>query len=409
MIPATTRIAWTYLVGNTKEPSLATMTLICAASMMLSTCALALGISIAYGFTSSTEQQFQAAHASLTVYTCGKELAQKPLIELFKTIPAITAYSFYSYATVLVQTKAQRRIDQTVLFKHVNPEQEYALGSLSNKLTTPQTPDDFVPILTSNKVIIGSSLAHDLELAVGDTITLAYTQQEELTSNRIQFQTYDVLVGGIFTTGLEHYDRELIVGSDALYKKMFGAKTITHVDVQLAPGTQVQTVKEALSARTNLHVTSWHDHYPAIVAALKLEQYAVTLILGLILFIASMLIFALTFMHLAHRKAHIALFKAMGISNRRIGAIFLQSATMISLSSTAVGLVIAKILAYYIDTYKLIPLPDAYYVSYVPAHMIWQIPVGIIIAVILLTCAAVYIPLRSTQHTTIATLLRQEG
>lgn len=409
MIPSTTRIAWTYVVGNTKEPSLATMTLICGASIMLSTCALALGISIAYGFTSATEQQFQAAHASLTMYTCATQLAQEPLKKLFSTVPEIEAYSFYSYATVLAQTETHKRIDQTILFKHVTPEQEVQLDSLARKLCPPENTDTFVRALNNNTVLIGSTLARDLDVCTGDTITIAYTQQEEFTSKRILFETYDVTVGGIFTTGLEHCDRELMLGSDMLYKKMFGTCSATHVDLRLRPGTDIHALKKKLGDMTHVHVTSWHDQFPAIVAALKLEQYATTIILGLILFIASMLIFALTFMHLAHRKAHIALFKAMGINNRRIGAIFLQSASIVSLTSSVIGLTVATVLAYCIDTYQLIALPEAYYVSYVPAHMSWQIPAGIICAVFALTCCAVYLPLRSTRHITIATILRQEG
>jgi len=71
---------------------------------------------------------------------------------------------------------------------------------------------------------------------------------------------------------------------------MFNGQAVTHVDIRLKPGADVPALKKSIASRTNLHVSSWHDHYPAIVAALKLEQYAVTLILGLILFIASMLI-----------------------------------------------------------------------------------------------------------------------
>jgi ABC-type lipoprotein release transport system permease subunit len=408
MIPASTRIAWTYIISNRKEPSLATMTLMCAVSIFVSTCALALGMSIAQGFKHTTERQFQAAHASLTAYTCNTQLAQKPLEQFFATVPEITAYSWYAYATVLVYTEQQRSLDHAVILKQVEGEREYVVGSIAHKIRPSMTKEQFVDALDHNMVFIGSVLAEDLGVRCGDTLSIAYTQQEEFTSNKIIFKTYDVRVGGIFTTGLDHYDRELVITSRQVQRKLFDSTAVTHVDIQVDRTASLEKIKQKIADTTKLHVCSWHDQYPAIVAALKLEEYAATLILGLIVCIASMLIFALTFMHLTHRKAHIAVFRAMGIRDRTIRAIFLQSACIISLASTICGIATATILAYYIDTYKIISLPDAYYVSYVPAHMSWYIACGIFGAVIVLTILAVYIPLRTTRHHTMATLLRQE-
>lgn len=407
MIPFTTKIAWAYLVGSSKERSLATITLICLLSIGISTFALALGMSIAHGFKFATEQQFQTVHPTLTLDGYSQELMYGPLAQTLQTIPEVIVTCPYVLATILVGTPQEQNFEHALTLKGVNPKAQEQVSTLARKTTTIANTT-FAQVLESGMVCIGTSLAQELDVHLGDVLTIAYTEQENVRAHKMYFQTNDVRVGGIFSTGIETFDYTLMLCDLKLFNAFFPERGITHVDLQLQKNSNLEHVKKKIAHATRLRATSWHDLYPALLAALTLEQYAAGIIFGLIMLIASMLIFALTYMQLTHKKKHIALYKAMGISDATVGLIFLQATGLIAAAATTVGLLGATACAYAINNYKLIMLPDAYYVTHLPAVMTWQIVAGIVALVLVLTCCAVYIPLRTTVHMNISSVARQE-
>jgi ABC-type lipoprotein release transport system permease subunit len=54
-------------------------------------------------------------------------------------------------------------------------------------------------------------------------------------------------------------------------------------------------------------------------------------------------------------------------------------------------------------------LPDAYFVTHVPAVWHWYMPVMIFTLVMLLSLLAIWIPLRRTEHISITNILRYDA
>ena len=131
----------------------------------------------------------------------------------------------------------------------------------------------------------------------------------------------------------------------------------------------------------------------ALLAALTLEEYVSFLVIALITLVASMNILALLFMQITNKRTDIALLKTIGMPSHAITTIFIYMGLGIALCASICGVLCATVISFCIDHYKLLPLPDAYYVSHVPAHMTIYIPLMVLCMVCLMSlCAAILQP-----------------
>jgi len=149
--------------------------------------------------------------------------------------------------------------------------------------------------------------------------------------------------------------------------------------------------------------------YPALLEALKLEKYAMFLILALITLVASMSIISLLFMQITQKRADIAILKSMGLSAGNISKIFLYVGITIAFFGSAIGLGLAFVAGWLLEKYPFIQLPDAYYVSHLPAKMEWPIFIAVFAIVMILSFLSTWIPARRTKKINISRILRFEG
>jgi lipoprotein-releasing system permease protein len=107
-----------------------------------------------------------------------------------------------------------------------------------------------------------------------------------------------------------------------------------------------------------------------LFSALKLEKFAMFIILVLIVLVASFNIVSTLIMNVIEKQREIAILKTMGATNGGIMAIFMFQGFIIGLTGTVIGLVCGFALSYVLNTYQIIKLPpDIYYLSHLPVKM----------------------------------------
>ena len=158
-----------------------------------------------------------------------------------------------------------------------------------------------------------------------------------------------------------------------------------------------------------MEVYSWQELYPALVSALKLEKYAMGLILALIMLVASMNIISLLFMQITQKRGDIAILQAMGMSHAAIESIFIGIGMTISAAASAIGVLIALILGFFIHRYPLIELPDVYYVTHLPVEFDASICFSVFALILIMSFCATIFSARSTRKINISNVLRFEA
>ncbi len=99
----------------------------------------------------------------------------------------------------------------------------------------------------------------------------------------------------------------------------------------------------------------------------------------------------------------------MGMTDNTISGTFLIIGMLIALIGSTVGLACAFIAGWILENYPFITLPDAYYVSHLPARMTGTIFLTVFLVVMGLSFLSTWFSTRRTRAINISQVLRFEG
>lgn len=403
-------IAFRYLIGTKQEKNISTMVFICFASITIGSFALALIACIMNGFEKVTHKKMQSIHSQIIADADGQELD-------FKKISTVLTHEFPEIASfspsIIKQVIAQGDEDEdysVIILKGIDPAREATVNNLEKKIISSIKKEKKLSgILEGDSVLIGHKLAKNLEVTPGDTINLFFSPTQEIKRKKISLDNKEVIIGGTFKTGIDEFDTGLMVCSLDLTKKIFPESGIRQLSITLKENEDENKVIKKLKQRLKINVYSWKKLYPALVEALKLEKYAMFFILALITLVASMNIISLLFMLITKKRPDIAILKSMGLADNKISQIFLYVGMTISLAGSCLGLLLAFIAGWVLETYPFIKLPEAYYVTHLPAKMEFSIFFTVFVVVILISFFSTWFPTRKTRSIHISNVLRFEG
>jgi lipoprotein-releasing system permease protein len=388
------------------EKNIRTMLTVCCSSIAIGTFALALVAAIMSGVEKTTHTKLQGIHADVSMQSYNKApLAfEKITAALVTKFPQIISAAPIMEQHIIVQGPHSNDISNVVLLQGIDPVVDAQTRTLATAVKSSIT---LSCAIAHKNILIGSALAHNLDVEVGETITLLYT--DEQTTNKITFEQVEATIGGIFETGIESFDATTIFCSLTTFKELFPEKGIIQINLKLQPSYDSKKYIQKLKNYFNLDVFSWQELYQPLMTALILEKYAMILILILVTLIASMNTVSLLFMYITQKRATIAVLMAMGMQKSTVRAIFMIIGMTIAMGSGIVGLIGACIASWLLETYHLITLPDIYYTTYLPADMNWNIICGVLSIVGVVSFGATIVATGSIKQISIARILKFEG
>lgn len=403
-------LALRYLCHSAYDKTVSTMTSICFMSILLSSFSLALIAAIRQGFEHAISEKMQGIHAQVIIRSPHDALNIAALEKVLRSeFPAISSYAPSAFSHALVQPTHHNATPAMVLLKGINPLQEQTVSSIGQKIIKSSTPSlSLESIVHDNYVVIGKTLAHDLDVVPTDQITLFFTNDLQPRNHTVTLKTAHAIIGGIFDTGIDEFDTSIIYCSMPFLSKLFPESAPTHLYIRIDPQYNEEQLVHQLRDRLQLDVYSWKELYPALVSALKLEKYGMLFILGLIIIIATMNMISLFYMHVTQKRLDIALLKAMGASDKSIMIIFFLMGIIVTTTACGMGLTLAYGASKFLEYVPLIQLPDVYYVSHLPAKIDWYIIGTVFIFNLILCIFALWLPIKNTRTITIAQILRFE-
>ncbi|NNF28583.1 MAG: ABC transporter permease [Gemmatimonadetes bacterium] len=222
-------------------------------------------------------------------------------------------------------------------------------------------------------IALGSSIASRMNLFVGDTVTVVALENlkvgpfGELAPDLSEYE-----VSATFTTGM--YDYDLRNG----YTAIENVQDILALSGEVAGGLGVRVedpwqaeavaedVREALGGWP-YYVDPWTRTNAQLFSALKLEKFAMGLILSLIILVAAFNIVSTLVMVVVNRTREIGILKAMGLTRRDTLRTFMYQGIWIGAIGTLAGLTLGLTLAFLIERYQLIPFPaEVYFIDRLP-------------------------------------------
>ncbi len=398
MISFSYLLAWRTLGTIRHQQSIGVMIIICFLSICMSTLSLSLALFIMNGFEQATKEKLQSLHPQLTMQanhgTYLNPMAIEPVLkEEFSSVIAF-APSITNYA--LLEKEGETDISNVVVLRGIDPHKEQAVSNLLQFIKDQHSVKQLSNLVFNNNVLIGSRLAATMGLLPGDTIPLLAASR--IRGKKICLDSHYIHIAGIFKTGIDEFDTNLIISSLDFVKELFPDTDVTQFGIKLKEGVDEQQIKQQLQQRFLIDVFSWQDFYAPLAAALTLEKYVMFFILTLLIALASMNIIALLFMIIAHKRREIAILYIMGMSLRSIRYYFLMIGMIIACIAAVLGLACALSIAFFLQKYPFIKLPDVYYVSSLPISINPSLIILVISTIIILSFIATWIPLKMLQR-----------
>lgn len=221
-------------------------------------------------------------------------------------------------------------------------------------------------------IILGKELAGQLGVFRNDAVTIL-SPSAEIGPLGMLPKVKKFRLVGILEVGMFEYDSNLAIVSLKAAQEFFGMKdSVTGVEVRISDiykaGEARERIKRALGF--SYQTRDWMQMNKNLFSALKLEKFAMFVILVLIILVASFNIVSTLIMNVIEKQREIAIMKAMGATNVGIMWVFMIQGFLIGLVGTIIGLTGGLVLSYVLNTYQLIKLPpDVYYLSHLPVKV----------------------------------------
>lgn len=211
-------------------------------------------------------------------------------------------------------------------------------------------------------VLIGGPLAGQLGAGLNRRLIVIAASNPVRTATVPVFKQLKFRVVGHFKSGFYEFDANTAVVSEAAMRELFRVPEggFDFIHVKLKDPFTATKYKRELGLEMPFYVTTWAEENGQFFSALKLEKYAMFIILLLIIFVAAFNIIGTLILMVIDKTREIGILRAIGAGRRVVARIFLLNGVLIGLVGTAIGLVIGLVLCALIPIAPL-EMPAAIY------------------------------------------------
>jgi lipoprotein-releasing system permease protein len=402
-------VAKRYLRSPNRPAVLRLVTFLASAGVAAGVMTLVIALSMNTGFREAIRNRLLSVTAHVNLKPVNPEGIRdyRALMSRLSTAPGVKSIVPAVYETVLLSIGPRAR---GVVLKGVDPGMETrvdgALRHLASGSANLSPDSNGVPAL-----IVGRLMAEDLNISVGDYLTLT-SPQGNLTPFGMVPRSRRFRVTGIFDSGFYDYDANWAFVTLQSAQELAGVGDVASLlEVRVKDLDEAQSVANELVRRAGPGFISstWMQENRALFRALSLEKLVTALFIGLITFVAGLNILVVLTMTVSDRARDIAVLMAVGARRRQIRAIFILQGLVVSIIGTLIGLVAGYGIAWIANRWRLIPLnPEVYAVPYVPFHANGFDALWIAAAALAISVAATILPARSASRILPVDILRFE-
>ena len=208
--------------------------------------------------------------------------------------------------------------------------------------------------LKSNELFIGSELAFNLNLKIGDTVNLMSSAFISTPLGSLPKQE-NFKIAGVFNTGFVEFDQNIIFMNikDALsiFNKEINDQDI---EVYLEDPLKANIYKEKIQKiNKNYFIYTWSDLNKSLFSALKVERNVMFIILSLIVVVAAFNIISGLTILIKNKTKEIAILKTLGLSNKSIKKSFFLTGLTIGFFATTTGVILGTLISINIEKIRL--------------------------------------------------------
>ena len=337
-------------------------------------------------------------HAQLTMPVLTAEKAEQIRIEALDTVGINSAVPYVSGQAMI----ASNRKALGGLVRAVSGDDLRANKLINDNIIAGSLQGFGVPG-QSPKIVLGKTLAQQLGVYVGDSISLMSSQGTHTIMGFVPRMMRAEVVA-IFEVGMYQYDNALMFlpvdVAQSFYKI---GELVTAIEVMVDKPAAIKTYLPQLQSLVDPtgHVITWIEGNRQFFEALKVERVAMFIILTLIVIVAAFNIITGQMMTVNDKKRDVAILRTMGADRSDILRLFFFSGFWVGLIGTFIGVVLGFVVIWQLHpivsfieglTGARLFSGEAYFLSQLPAKIVPEEMITIVVVSLLLSMLASLYP-----------------
>lgn len=394
-------ISWRYQRGKQKNPLVALIAKFSAIGIALGVAVLIVGLSAMNGFERELNQRILAVVPHIEIFSAPQ--AKDPTIHHWQNLekrlqqnPQIKGISPFVSFTALVENGSKLKVVQV---KGVEKQAEDKVSSIGN----------FVQEQGWNKfekeggLVLGSGIAKELDVKVGDWITLLISQQNgdeqfaQPTREPVQVTAILRLDGQL------DYSYALLPLAQAQTFLTYQPDQITGVELKLDDPFSVRNLDLSMlnDYPQMLYMQNWISKFGYMYRDIQLIRTVMYIAMVLVIGVACFNIVSTLIMAVKDKQGDIAIMRTLGANNAFIKRIFIWYGLQAGMKGCLIGIVLGIILALNLTTFiqgiewvigKKLLSGDVYFVDFLPSELHWLDVLMVLVAALALSLMASLYP-----------------
>ena len=233
--------------------------------------------------------------------------------------------------------------------------------------------------LSKNSISIGKELSFNLDLSVGDKVSImSPVGIETIIGSLPRQETF--IISSIFDSGLADFDANIAFINLNTLENFFNLKKEKrNLEIYLNNPSNIEEEKNKIQKIfKNEFVYSWADMNSSLFSALKVERNVMFIILSLIIIVAAFNIISGLTILVKNKTRDIAILKSIGVLNKSIIKVFFLVGVIIGTTATFFGIFLGVIFSLYIEnlreflsnTFNISLFPEEiYFLSTMPSEI----------------------------------------
>ncbi|BAT72428.1 lipoprotein-releasing system permease protein [Thermosulfidibacter takaii ABI70S6] len=361
------KIAFRYLKPKKGKGLISLVSFVSILGIALGVGALIIVLSVMSGFSQHIKKSIVDATPHVYVLSYSGEIEESKVLYLERKVKSVKGVKSVA-PFVLAQAMLKYRDSATgVSVRGVDAKKERDITNLPTKVVLGNWE-----CIEKRGVLIGKGLSEEMGIFVGNRITLI-TTSFRVTPFGVMPRSMSVEVCGIYDTGIYTIDSSLVVASIKTVQKLKGAKgKVSGLEVSVKDIYKASQIADEITKVLGYPywTNDWIRMNKPLFSAMKLEKFAMFLVLVLIIVVASFSIVSTLSLTVMDKARDIAILSAIGMTRKRILKIFLYQGFFMGLVGIFTGLVLGLGVCLILKNYRIITLPqDVYYISYLPVRI----------------------------------------
>ena len=391
------KISFRYLYHKgSKAPS--SQTILTSLGVGFGTAVLIIVLSVMNGFENELQKRILGVIPHVTLESSGGFEDLENISEIILEESNVEAVAPFLSSQVVINSND---VSKGVIIKGTSQQNEISIIP-DNMLV-----GDLGALEGGSNIIVGDSLAYELNVAMGDSVNLLNIDQSNPLIGVPRVIAFKVV--GIFSVGSEVDQNYALISQDS-YLKLIKPKNGIGLEIKVKNVLDARKTGRAViqkfDSENYIQMTSWDQSYGGLFRAVQLEKIMVGLLMSLILLVAILSLLMSVNNLIKTNEKEIAILRTIGFSKWDIQSIFIQLVLTIGIFGIFFGNILGFFIASNITEFLNflsqifnISMLDVYYLDYFPSIINFQQIVWINIITFFLLLIFSFIPSNKAANT----------